>query len=211
MKYLLATAAILGCSSWALAAENPFYIGAAAGVGIAQTVDTVIQGGVVAGEFPAQGITTPTLAGLIAGYESGYRSLRWGIEVSANYDFERQCFGLDCPSERHPGWLLQQLGELGFRWNGLTVLGRFGLAERSNNLCAFDLPDLTRVCGSGWVMGADAGIKFKYMVDKHIDMFTTIDGINWRGYATSTPVYPAFQNAVVIKNEVVFKLGISIH
>lgn len=210
MRYLLATTILAGLTTGAYA-ENPFYLGVAGGFGLAATTNPVLQNGVMVGEFPITGTTVGTLAGLVAGYQQQVRWIYWGAEVSASYDFSRLCFGIDCAAERRPGLLAQGIGELGVAWNSMVFAARLGAAGRTNNLCAFDLPALTRDCGSGLVLGPDFGGKLKFKVAPHADIAITWDHIAWKGLTASTPVSAVFQNSVSISHEEVFKLSITFH
>lgn len=212
MRHLLAAAILAGLATPACA-ENPFYIGLAGGVGLAATSNPLMQGTplTMVGEFPEIGTIVGTLAGLVAGYQQQVKWIYWGAEVSAAYDFSRTCFSIDCAAERHPGWLVQEVGELGVAYQSMVFAARFGAAERTNNLSAFDLPGLDRVYGSGWVIGADIGAKIKFKVNQHTDIALTYDHVAWKGYSASTPVYSNFANAVSINREEVFKLTIAFH
>lgn len=212
MKHLLETAAILfSLTTWANA---QYYVGGFGGYSSSSTVNTLVQGGVVMGEFPTAGITTGTMAGAVVGYTQSTGIWVWGGEIAAAYDFTRQCYSIDCAVERHPGVLLQSVTELGLQFGGLSVLGRLGVANRTLNICAFDLGLLQRDCPNGWTIGPDIGLKLKHVIGAHTDMFFTVDDITWKGYRASTPAFdllPGFANAATIKNEVVLKLGLSFH
>lgn len=212
MKRLAIAAVTLGLATNAEAIDlDPFYLGVFGGAGLAATSNTLVQNGMIVGEFPTTGTTVGTLGGIVAGYNQQIYWAYWGVETRLAYDVTRQCFSLDCAAERHPGVFAQEVGELGVAWHRAIFAARFGAAERTNNLCAFDLPALERVCPGGMVLGWDAGAEIKFRIDAHTDMSFGWDHIGWSGYSASTPVYANFSNTVSIKREEVFSFSITFH
>lgn len=212
MKRALLVAVTIGLATNVEAADlDPFYLGVFGGAGSATTSNTLIQGGQIVGEFPTIGTTLATYAGFIAGYNQRRDWVYWGAEASVGYDFNHACFSIDCAVERHTGPMLQQVGQLGIAWHDLVLAGRFGAAERTNNLSVFDDIALRRDYGSGWMLGTDFGAMLKFRVDQHIDIRFSWDHIGWSKYSASTPAYPSFQNSASINHEELFKVAITFH
>lgn len=213
MKRLLLLTSVLATPAMA----DGWYFGPYAGYSLLGTTNTLVQGGALVTGAPTTGTTKGGMAGLTFGYAKTVSSVYYGAAFDLGYDFGHQCLGVECAIERHPGAAFQQVGELGlllpFLNNSIIAL-RGGLAERTNNVCAFSPTEWDgntvlngfRQCDNAFKVAPDLGAKFELGLTTKSTLAFVYDYAFFKYSTDSGSPMPQFSNVGSVKGDSVFKI-----